>query len=271
MPVSLAPALVQSHPFRQWRSWNLPGRDITLTGYSRANDKTFFHVPQLKLALDAGLVEGRRPPTVLLTHTHLDHAKDLDFLAVRPGGADIYVPAESLEYVHAHLRATTELNQVAAFDPALAEGTRLHGVHSGDEFTFGKRGTYTARVVPCRHKVPSVGYVIGDGRRTLFAYVGDTHASALAEADWLDGVPVVITECTFLDDADLERAARIGHTVWSELRPIVEAHPETLFVLIHFSLRHSDAEVVDFFAAADLPNIVVWAGTDGLLPQQNGI
>jgi ribonuclease Z len=118
---------------------------------------------------------------------------------------------------------------------------------------------------------PSVGYVVGDGRRTLFAYVGDTHASALAEADWLDGVPVVITECTFLDDAERERAARIGHTVWSELRPIVEARPETLFVLIHFSLRHCDTEVVDFFAAADLPNIVVWAGTDGLLPQQNGI
>lgn len=46
-------------------------------------------------------------------------------------------------------------------------------------------------------------------------------------------------------------------------------------MLIHFSLRHSDAEVVELFereiAAGGPANIVVWAGADALLPQQNGI
>jgi ribonuclease Z len=129
----------------------MPGSGLTLTGYSRANDKTFFHVPQLKLALDAGLVEGRQPETVLLTHTHLDHAKDLDFLAVRPGGADLYVPAEAEAYVHGYLCAATEVNQAAAYDPSLAAGARVHGVRPGDGFTFGRRGAHTARVIECRH------------------------------------------------------------------------------------------------------------------------
>jgi ribonuclease Z len=286
----------------------MPGGGLTLTGYSRANDKTFFHVPELRLGLDAGLVEGRQPETVLLTHTHL----------VRPGGADIYVPAEAVEHVRAYLRATTEVNQVAAYDPALAAGTRVHGVRPGEEFTFGRRGGHTARVVECRHKVPCVGYVVSDirrgltedleavqsalvaegrgaefgrlvaarraageavdreVRRPLFAYVGDTHWSALHDADWLAGVPVVVTECTFLHDSELERAERVGHTVWSRLRPVVEANPDTVFVLIHFSLRHSDSEIVEFFEreaarGQELSNVVLWAGPDSLLPQQHGI
>jgi ribonuclease Z len=95
--------------------------------------------------------------------------------------------------------------------------------------------------------------------RPLFAYVGDTHVSALEDADWLGGVPVVITECTFLDDAEAGRADRVGHTLWSRLRPVVEAHPATTFVLIHFSLRHSDADIVEFFGRNNhLPNVVVW-------------
>ncbi|MFD0475315.1 MBL fold metallo-hydrolase [Nonomuraea thailandensis] len=114
--------LERGHPFRQWKTWRLPGTRLTLTGYSRAADKTFFHIPELKLALDAGLAEGRQADTVLLTHTHLDHAKDLDFLATRPTGVDIHVPEQALPYVRHYLRATTELNQSAAYDATLAAG-----------------------------------------------------------------------------------------------------------------------------------------------------
>jgi hypothetical protein len=53
--------LEQGQPFRQWKTWRIPGTELTLTGYSRANDKTFFHVPELRCALDEGLCEGRQP------------------------------------------------------------------------------------------------------------------------------------------------------------------------------------------------------------------
>ncbi|MFI7641141.1 hypothetical protein [Nonomuraea sp. NPDC049400] len=33
---------------------------------------------------------------IFLTHTHHDHAKDLDYLASRAAGTDIYLPAEAL-------------------------------------------------------------------------------------------------------------------------------------------------------------------------------
>ncbi|WP_354637937.1 MBL fold metallo-hydrolase [Kitasatospora camelliae] len=306
--------LTAGHPFRQWKTWRIPGTRLTLTGYSRANDKTFFHIPELRCSLDAGLCEGRQVDTVFLTHTHHDHAKDLDFLAAKASGVDIHLPAAALPYTESYLRASAELNHGPAYDPALA-GHRLHGVRHGDEFTFG-RGGHHVRVVECEHKVPCVGYafaetrtaltpaleelrrtLVAEGRgaefgrrvarlraegtevdrevrRPLFAYLGDTHVDVFARNPWLFDYPVVITECTYLDDSELDRADRVGHTVWSRLRPVVEAHPETLFVLIHFSLRHSDREVLEFFrttwARDGRPdNVLLWVHPDSALPEQH--
>ncbi len=315
--VRLPELLERQHPFRQWKTWTIPGTTLTLTGYSRANDKTFFHLPQLKCCIDAGLCEGRQPDTVFLTHTHNDHVADIEFLAGKPTGVDIYVPAEAEGYVDTYIRSRRELNHVAPFDPELAGALRLHPVAGGDSFTFGKRRVYRVRVVQCVHKVPCVGYCFSE-RKTrlkpefaalkaemaaagklqefgarmaeerrrgevtevyfepLFAFLGDTHASVFAANPWLFEYPVIITECTYLDDKERERADRVGHTVWSQLRPVIAEHPQTTFVLIHFSLRHSDRQVVEFFDRAvrgaeggALENIVVWAHREGLLPEQH--
>lgn len=298
--------LERGHPFRQWKTWRMPVGGLTLTGYSRANDKTFFHIPELGCALDAGLPEGRRVETVLLTHTHLDHAKDLDFLASRDGGVDIFVPAAALPYVSDYLRASTALNRVAGAGDC---GARLHGVSAGQDVRFGAR--HVARVFECRHKVPCVGYGVaeiatvltpeydalrtsmvdaGRGaefgrlvagrrregavvdrevRRPLFAFLGDTDPAVFDENPELFDYPVVITECTYLDDALLDRARRVGHTVWSRLKPVVAAHPGTLFVLIHFSLRHGDREVLEFFRGEGHDNVLPWVHPGSLLPESH--
>ncbi|WP_371578281.1 MBL fold metallo-hydrolase [Streptomyces sp. NBC_01314] len=317
--VSHPQRLDEGHPFRQWKTWRIPGTGLTLTGYSRANDKTFFHVPELRCSLDAGLAEGRQVETVLLTHTHLDHSKDLDYLAARDAGVDIYLPADAAPYAEAYLRASSELNHGAGFDPSLAPEYRLHGVRPGAEFSVGRRGEYAVRVVECLHKVPCVGYCFAEKktvlkpeyeelkasmvaagrarefgriiaerrregagtvdqeiRRPAFAFLGDTHASVFALNPWLFDHPVIITECTYLDDERLPRARQVGHTVWSELRPVVEAHPENLFVLTHFSLRHSDREIIEFFqhelesgAVKHLDNVVLWVHPESRLTEQH--
>ncbi|MGW3349619.1 MBL fold metallo-hydrolase [Nonomuraea rubra] len=299
--------LERGHPFRQWKTWRLPGTRLTLTGYSRAADKTFFHIPELKLALDAGLAEGRQADTVLLTHTHLDHAKDLDFLATRPTGVDIHVPEQALPYVRRYLTATTELNHNATHATGPARGARVHGVRPGQEFTIGRHASHTVHVLHTEHKVPSAGYGISENRRALlpeaeelkarlgpaefgrvaadrrsrgipldqpvqrplFAYLGDTHAGALTRNPALAGYPVIITECTYLDDEHAGRARRVGHTVWSDLKPYVLAHPRTLFVLTHFSLRHSDRDVLAFFQRENVPNVLAWAHAGSHLPEQH--
>ncbi len=308
--------LERGHPYRQWKTWRMPGSGLTLIGYSRSNDRTFFHVPELRCSLDAGLYEGREVDTVFLTHTHLDHSKDLDFLASKRG-TEIYLPAEAVPYAEAFVNASAELNHAPDYDPALGWRYRLHGVRHGDEFTFGRRGHHV-RVVECEHKVPCVGYafsergkallpeyeelrraMVADGRagefgrlvagrrkegvevdrevlRPLFAYLGDTHVNVFARNPWLFTYPVVITECTYLEDSELDRAERVGHIAWSQLKPVIEAHPETLFVLIHFSLRHSDQEILTFFrrewdkSPAGRPdNVLLWVHPDSRLPEQH--
>ncbi len=312
------PALLdRGHPFRQWKTWDIPGTQITLTGYSRSNDKTFFHLPQLRCCIDAGLCEGRQPDTIFLTHTHNDHVADIEFMTGKPSGVDLYVPAAAAPYVERYIRSRRELNHVAAFDPTLSGELRLHPVEDGQRISHGKRGAYEVRVFECIHKVPCVGYAFSRRKTRLraelvqlkqelvaagqarafgqqiallrkrgepveetylepvFAFVGDTHASVFERHPWLFDYPVVITECTYLDEAECERADRVGHTVWSQLRPHVLAHPETTFVLIHFSLRHSDREVVEFFTneagscSGQLENVVVWATRESHLREQH--
>ena len=307
--------LQNNHPFRQWKEWIIPGTQLTLVGYSRANDKTFFYIPELKLGLDAGLCEGRKPDTLCITHTHDDHIADIAFMSSKPS-VKIYLPSEAEKFTDDYIRARKALNHVAPVQPDLL-GYTLHGVTEGDVFRFGKGRVYEVSVIRCEHKVPSVGYCFSEVKRGLkpefeeiksrllaagegkkfgklmaekrkagvileeeslvpgFAFLGDTHVSAFGENPGVFDYPVIITECTFIQDSELERARQIGHTVWSDLKPIVENHPENLFVLTHFSLRYSDSEIISFFKAQSeqapgtLDNIVLWASEKNYLPQQH--
>jgi len=78
----------------------------------------------------------------------------------------------------------------------------------------------------------------------------------------------VVVECSFIacdmHEAEAEKhAVGRGHIAWSQLRPIVESHPEIDFILIHFSERYSDSDLRTFFTSASSsgcrePNVLVW-------------
>ncbi|KAH6849906.1 beta-lactamase-like protein [Chaetomium sp. MPI-CAGE-AT-0009] len=100
----------------------------------------------------------------------------------------------------------------------------------------------------------------------VFAFLGDTTAATLAAApEWLGGgVRVVITECSFLWEEHRAQAERTRHTIWADLEPVVRRWPGVVFVLMHFSLRYSDAEVREFFRGREgLGNVVVWVDGEG--------
>ena len=107
----------------------------------------------------------------------------------------------------------------------------------------------------------------------LFVYVGDSSIAVLETSPEILAYPVVIIECTFLFDSDKteERLAKDGHIKWSQLRPYVLEHASVTFVLIHFSCRYKEREIVEFFkrederiqketkGRLDLSNCVIWA------------
>ncbi|KAM4066793.1 hypothetical protein HRG_000815 [Hirsutella rhossiliensis] len=151
----------------------------------------------------------------------------------------------------------------------------------------------TATAFACTHSVPSLGYLFSRVTQRLrpalaalagprlqalraagewltephavpfLAFLGDSTADTLAaEPEWLRaGVPVVVTECSFLYPRHKALADRTKHTAWGDLVHVVRRWPQTTFVLTHFSLRYSEADIVAFFTdMVDCPaNIVVWA------------
>lgn len=168
----------------------------------------------------------------------------------------------------------------------------LHSVRPGDVVPLRRTVDFTAEVFACDHNVPCVGYVFHFNTRKLrpeyaglkgpelkalresgvditaahatpaFAFLGDTTAAVLAATPpWLrDGIPVVITECSFLYEEHRAQAAKTKHTIWADLEKVIRRWPKTTFVLTHFSLRYTDDDIRRFFAEVQDPpsNMVVW-------------
>lgn len=167
-----------------------------------------------------------------------------------------------------------------------------HGIRAGDLVPLRRTVDFTAEAFHCDHQVPCLGYVFRVNTQKLkqehmgrkgaelkqlrqsgveitapqstpvFAFLGDTTAATLgSEPQWLkDGIPVVITECSFLYEAHREQSIKTKHTIWSDLEKVIRKWPKTTFVLTHFSLRYSDEAIRQFFdeLSNPPPNIVVW-------------
>jgi ribonuclease Z len=98
----------------------------------------------------------------------------------------------------------------------------------------------------------------------MFAFVCDTTVRVLDQYPIIFQHPIIFIECTFLYPEELPNCEATKHIHWEHLYPYVQAHPNQLFVLIHFSLRYEDSEIIDFFEKEKVEkrvqNIKVWAG-----------
>ena len=198
------------------------------------------------LAVDAGSLvtaltpeEHRKVSTVLLTHRHLDHTRDLPPLGLStlntPGSVEVRGLAETLTSVREHL-----LNDVMYPD-------FTHGLNEqAPKFRFDAiapkswfgASRYQVSAIEVPHTAPAVGYKV-KASDVCAAFTGDL-GSGLAGFFERGGAPdVLFVECTFPDR--LEDLARLtGHLTPSLLRLEVEELREAGFdlpqiVLVHMS------------------------------------
>ena len=271
-------------------------KTVELIGRSWAADCTAFVVPALDLALDAGYpVHGRRMKSVFITHTHTDHCHHVTHLKSRSKPPDVYLPLPSVprleHFIDVAQQLTSNLTPEQYADIAWDTCYVPRGVQPGNRLIVNEKRGLICHVVSCDHTVPCVGFcfsqrkcalkpefrglpgreigklrkegveVTEETEQPLFCFLGDTTASILRDgpdAERILACPTVIIECSFLTDDCRENATRSKHVLWSDLRPHVVSHPDTTFVLTHFSHRWSTEEVGDFFAREDLPNVVPW-------------
>jgi ribonuclease Z len=270
------------HLLEDCPKWRIPGVPWTLQGHSHGGERTGFWIPELRLGLDAGVSSRRRMAEVLVTHGHGDHVSALPFLT-HSAATRVLAPAVLADALPAFCHAFARL------DHGAESMVDFRGVVAGDTLPI-QHGTSTATmvtVVPCQHSVPCVGYVLSTARRgpllpeyaalpradlvalarggtkvhgppvrtPRLVFLGDTNVRALTPELLTCGAPIVV-ECTLLSHT--ESWVDHGHVSWVDLEPIVRAHPDTTFVLIHFSQRYSDEEVREFFKPMRPPNVSLW-------------
>ena len=82
----------------------------------------------------------------------------------------------------------------------------------------------------------------------FLCFMGDTTAKVFRDyPDILNQHSTVMVECSFIDEKSRQRAATTKHTHWDDLRPFIAAHPGTMFLLTHFSLKYSTLSLRRFF------------------------
>eukprot|EP01120_Amphizonella_sp_Union-15-10_P015590 TRINITY_DN8055_c0_g1_i1.p1 TRINITY_DN8055_c0_g1~~TRINITY_DN8055_c0_g1_i1.p1 ORF type:complete len:283 (-),score=45.42 TRINITY_DN8055_c0_g1_i1:137-985(-) len=276
------------------KSWQFPKNvaSLTLTGYSKAAEATYFYIPELKIQLDMGGISKQCMATsFFITHSHMDHCIYLPsvqpaFLPPNTKPNDVYVPEPIAQYVKTYLHSAQELNNSVSIDPQKEKPYNLITVSPSQNFAFGK--SYHVTVVNCTHGVPSVGYGFSESKKKLkdefkgkpgkeikelrdkgikideeilakrFIFLGDTTIAVFDSHPEILEYPVIIVECTFLYKEHLSLAHESYHIHWEDLAPFVTSHPLATFVLIHFSLRYTNAQIEKFFEDVNLKNIVPW-------------
>eukprot|EP01084_Bolivina_argentea_P135460 238676_1 len=320
----IIPIPIDRQPTRTFKAWKMKGCNFTLQGYSRAADKTYFCVPQMKLGLDGGYCRGRLQNNLFLTHGHFDHSHDIPYMTTHQKGMNIYCPNEITNYISDYCKSFIQLNCAKTLPNKPEWDFTINGCNNNDYKLFGPKiknknkkqnnnfikknsDKYRAKCFICHHAVPCLGFMFDEKRRRkkqkykdlnfkthkneilqlkkdgieimeeyylrLFVYVGDTNINVFKTTPMILEYPIVIIECTFLYDKDrsFEQLEKDGHINWTQLKPYCLKYINVTFVIIHFSCRYKELEIIEFFNKENkeiqrisngknsLKNCVIWA------------
>ncbi len=255
--------------------------DILLKGGSRAGEGTLLVLPQFRLALDIGRPHRILPPvtTACLSHGHVDHLGGLAYWAGQRflhsmGPAILCVPESivddisELMAIHARLEGGKPYDTVfksvsdGAIHPLRKDfnleffttdhwvptlGSRLHWTRR--RLLPSLAGAEPAELAELRK---SGTPITSDVVTPLLAYGADTGPGLFADDRALDA-EILLLECSFWKDGDLERARTYGHLHISDLVELAPRLSCQHLVLLHASRRTRLHEVEQIMAAELAP------------------
>lgn len=271
------------------------GQQFTLVGRSRAGDGTSFAIPELKWMFDCGaLVQGWKPKVVFITHGHSDHVHFLPHMKNASRPPRIHLPQELEPFVQSFFRVHQAMSDCMTEEESMNGGKyeedyQLKPTKAGEEIQFSQGGIqFIVRILKMDHRVPCIGYSIFKLQKSLkkefvglpgreigklrkegveineikqepfLCFMGDTTAAVFdTHPEILQQHKLIVIECSFFDKKSVERGKTTKHMHWFDLKPIVQANPNTLFVLIHFSLKYSSLKIREFFCEEQksFPNV----------------
>jgi len=227
---------------------------IRLLGVHQGESKTTKFISILVdqvLAIDAGSLtsgltfeEQQRLGTILLTHYHYDHIKDLPMIAFNMMHTNqilVYCERETREALEAHIMNESIWPKMYELPRPAAPSIRFQDIAAGHEFRING---YTILPIAMHHAVPTVGYSVAQNGKSFF-FTADTGGNC--HEAWQQLKPdLLIIEAT-LPNRLVRDADAFGHLTPSkiecELRDFKALHgylPRV--VAVHIDPKH-EAEV----------------------------
>lgn len=230
-------------------------------------------------------------PFTLIQQNPEDVVK-VDGYNVTKAKSTIFVHEKAAKRLNDYINAMFSANYSTDFKGSVAT---FKGVSGGMEFDYIANNTKLGiKIFSCTHDVPTVAYGISTKKQLLkeeffelkgdskalvelkkrgvqitntvyepnIAFVWDTTIHVLKNNPDILKYPVIMIECTFLYEDDYEVSVAKKHIHWRSLKPYVLKYPDTVFVLVHFSLRYTEPEIASFFrnecAKEGIKNVKPW-------------
>jgi ribonuclease Z len=254
---------------------------LAIEGVSIAGRESFYKVPAFHALLDFGRAPEDTVPyaTVCLTHGHLDHAAGLAHHASRRlldglPAARVFVPEEAAADFEGWLAFAQRLERV---------DYGLHVTSAQPGVSFRLRNDLEMKVLPGRHRVPTVGYLFSEVKHKLkeefsglsgetiaalraggvevaarqeiplLAYPGDCGPAVFDAAPELFAARVLLIECSFLLPEDRDRARAYEHLHLQDFLDRADLFENEAIVLTHFSQRYRVGEIREALRALPDP------------------
>lgn len=257
---------------------------LTIEGYSRAAVQTYWRIPEMKLGFDLGLQpwDFMGTATWFISHTHLDHIAALPVYVSRRRlmkmpPPTIYMPEVGVGPALQVLKAFSRLDRGKM-------PCTIVPVEPGQEIELSRE--LVVNVLPTRHTIPSVGYVVSQRRRKLkpeyqqlsgdeirdlrlggtdvtseqrhpmLAYLGDSRPEALDESPVFYEADILIMEMTFVaPDHRKEKIHKQGHIHLDDVVGRRDRFQNQKIIASHFSTRYTSRQVVEHVKAR-LPDML---------------
>lgn len=270
-----------------------------LRGHSLSAERTSFILPKYGIVIDAGLPYFGDTNLLLISHGHGDHTANMVSYLLNDRPTTIIYPAQAADLFEQLICGTLRLNynnnkikrcgnsvclgkHVYANVFALAPSHKIKITVNKHKLVIG--------VIRGHHTIPTNCYLISETRNKLkpefkglsgsaiaslkrsnievtepiefplIAYLLDTTVQVFQSKHIFD-FPIILVECTFILPEDLVQAKKKKHMHWSQLKPLIQRHPENIFVLTHFSQKHvKDHSKLDFFKKQKpiMKNLLIW-------------
>jgi ribonuclease Z len=268
--------------------FKIPKYNLTVHGWSRGSQNTGFFIPELKLLLDTQSSCPFDPETILITHNHTDHCFSLPMrITCINTHPTILCPQETTQFLVDFVNATFRMGYN---DRTYNTAEKFMGVLPGDIIPL--KNNMLVKVYDMDHNIPCRGYGLNivktklkqeyiglNGKEIIelrkknisitdeyiepiLAYLTDTTPVVFERDPELLKYPYIMVECTFLpidpvkSEKEIQLAIEAKHNHWSFIHPIIKNNPTVTFVLIHFSHRYTDEDLMKFRDSITEKNVV---------------